>query len=146
MEKWNSLKICRRKQKYRENHLIFFFLGTQRVLRWLTISKFYFIIIIMIISIVITIIVIIVIIIVNFAVVKKSNLFFDKERRNLSFVSIKSLYKAALVSAPLLFEHTQTFNSQLYYINLPFLNSYIPAPHLLIDHPSWPGGSKHSPR
>ena len=90
----------------------------------------------MIISIIITIIVIIVIIIVNFAVVKKSNLFFDKERRNLSFVNIKSLYKAALVSAPLFFEHTQAFNSQLYYINLPFLNSYIPAPHLLIDHPS----------
>ena len=89
----------------------------------------------MIISKIITIIVIIVIIIVNFAVVKKS-IFFDKERRNLSFVSIKSLCKAALVSAPLLFEHTQTFNSQLYYINLPFLNSYIPAPYLLIDHPS----------
>ena len=50
----------------------------------------------MIISMVMTIIFIIVIIIVIFAVVKKSN-FFYTESRNLGFVSITTLYRAALV-------------------------------------------------
>ena len=50
----------------------------------------------MIISMVMTIIFIIIIIIVIFAVVKESN-FFDKESRNLGFVSISTLYRATLV-------------------------------------------------
>ena len=89
----------------------------------------------MIISIVITIIVIIVIVIVIFAV-KKMNFFSDKESRNLGFVSIKSLHWAALVLALLLFEHPQTFDSAVCYINLSFLIIYILGPYLLIDHPS----------
>ena len=50
----------------------------------------------MIISVVMTIIFINVIIIVIFAVVKKI-LFFDKESKSLGFVSITTLYRAALV-------------------------------------------------
>ena len=89
----------------------------------------------MIISIVITIIVIIVIVIVIFAL-KKMNFFSDKESRNLGFVSIKSLHRAALVLALLSFEHPQTFDLAAYYINLSFPTFYILAPYLLIDHPS----------
>ena len=59
----------------------------------------------MIISMVMTIIFIIIIIIVIFAVVKKSN-FFDKESRNLGFVSITTLYGATLVWAFFSFKHT----------------------------------------
>ena len=100
----------------------------------------------MIISMVMTItFIIIIIIIVIFAVVKKSN-FFDKESRNLGFVSITTLYRATLVWAFFSFKHTQMLDSPLYYKNLSFLNLYILASYLLVDYPSWPGGSKHSPR
>ena len=87
----------------------------------------------MIISTVITIIVIIVIVI--FVVIKNA-FFSDKESRNLGFVSIKSLHRAALVLALLSFEHPQTFDLAAYYINLSFPTFYILAPYLLIDHPS----------
>ena len=90
----------------------------------------------MIISTVITIIVIIVIVVVIFVVTKNAFFFSDKESRNLGFVSIKSLHRAALVLALLSFEHPQTFDLAAYYINLSFPTFYILAPYLLIDHPS----------
>ena len=75
------------------------------------------------------------IIIVIFFVIK-NEFFSDEESRNPAFVSIKSLHRAALVLALLLFEHPQTFDSAVCYINLSFLIIYILGPYLLIDHPS----------
>ena len=71
-------------------------------------------------------------------VVIKNEFFSDEESRNLGFVSIKSLHRTALVLALLLFEHLQTFDSAVCYINLhlSFLTIYILGPYLLIDHPS----------